>query len=100
MEAFPAGVVVADVGRRPRPGPRLHRHLENLLDRTDVVPAVNQVELHPFFTQPALRDFHATHGITTQAWSPLGGVNRYRPADASDVKNPLQHPTIVELATK
>jgi len=76
------------------------RHLENLFNQTSVVPAVNQVELHPFFTQPALRAFHAANGIATQAWSPLGGVNRYRPADASDVKNPLEHPTIVELAPK
>ena len=76
------------------------RHLENLISQTDVIPAVNQVELHPLFTQHALRDFHAAHGIVTQAWSPLGGVNRYRPADASAVKNPLEHPTIVELAAK
>jgi diketogulonate reductase-like aldo/keto reductase len=76
------------------------RHLESLISQTDVIPAVNQVELHPLFTQSALRDFHAAHGIVTQAWSPLGGVNRYRPADASDVKNPLEHPTIVELAAQ
>jgi diketogulonate reductase-like aldo/keto reductase len=76
------------------------RHLEDLLSRTSVVPAVNQVELHPFFTQQALRDFHAANGIATQAWSPLGGVNRYRPADASNVEDPLEHPTIVELAAK
>jgi diketogulonate reductase-like aldo/keto reductase len=76
------------------------QHLENLMSRTDIGPAVNQVELHPFFTQQALRDFHAANGIVTQAWSPLGGVTRYRPADASDVKNPLEHPTILELAAK
>jgi diketogulonate reductase-like aldo/keto reductase len=76
------------------------RHLENLISRTSVVPAVNQVELHPFFTQQGLRDFHAAQGIVTQAWSPLGGVNRYRPADAHAVQNPLEHPTIVELASK
>jgi diketogulonate reductase-like aldo/keto reductase len=76
------------------------RHLENLLSRTSVVPAVNQVELHPFFSQQALREFHAANGIVTQAWSPLGGINRYRPADASNVQNPLEHPTIVEFAAK
>jgi diketogulonate reductase-like aldo/keto reductase len=76
------------------------QHLENLMSQTDVMPAVNQVELHPFFTQQALRDFHAANGIVTQAWSPLGGVNRYRPADAGAVKNPLEHPTILELAAK
>ena len=39
------------------------------------MPAVNQVELHPFFTQQPLREFHAEHGITTEAWSPLGGIH-------------------------
>jgi diketogulonate reductase-like aldo/keto reductase len=67
---------------------------------TDVVPAVNQVEVHPFFTQPALREFHASHGIGTEAWSPLGGVNVYRPADPNAVKNALEHPTITTLAEK
>ncbi len=76
------------------------QHLESLVSRTDVVPAVNQVELHPFFTQQTLGDLHAASGIVTQAWSPLGGVNRYRPADANAVKNPLEHPTILGLAAK
>ena len=76
------------------------RHLGNLMSRTSVVPAVNQVELHPFFTQQALRDFHAANGIATQAWSPLGGIKRYRPADENNVENPLEHATIVELAEK
>jgi diketogulonate reductase-like aldo/keto reductase len=73
-------------------------HLENLINQTTVVPAVNQVELHPFFIQQPLREFHTAHGIATQAWSPLGGVNVYRPAAPDAVKNPLEHPTIVELA--
>lgn len=47
-------------------------HLRRLFDETDVVPAVNQVELHPGFTQDALRAFHAEHGIVTEAWSPIG----------------------------
>jgi 2,5-diketo-D-gluconate reductase A len=46
-------------------------HLQRLLDETDVVPAVNQIELHPLLQQPQLRDFHAEHGIVTEAWSPL-----------------------------
>jgi diketogulonate reductase-like aldo/keto reductase len=75
-------------------------HLEHLMSQTDVAPMVNQVELHPFFTQQALREFHASNGIVTQAWSPLGGVKRYRPADVDSVQNPLEHPTIVELAAK
>jgi 2,5-diketo-D-gluconate reductase A len=47
-------------------------HLERLLAETDVVPAVNQVELHPIFQQRELRAFHDAHGIRTEAWGPLG----------------------------
>src|SRR5271165_6015252 len=46
--------------------------LERLLEETEVVPAVNQIELHPGFPQDELRAFHAEHGIVTEAWSPLG----------------------------
>jgi 2,5-diketo-D-gluconate reductase A len=46
-------------------------HLSRLLDETDTVPAVNQIELHPWLQQAELRDFHARHGIVTEAWSPL-----------------------------
>jgi diketogulonate reductase-like aldo/keto reductase len=52
------------------------------------VPAVNQVEVHPFFIQRELRAVHARLGIATQAWSPLGGINVYRPADPNAVTNP------------
>lgn len=45
--------------------------LTELIEETGVVPAVNQVELHPYFPQEALRAFHATHGIRTESWSPL-----------------------------
>lgn len=47
-------------------------HLRRIVDETGVVPAVNQVELHPAFQQRALRVVHAEMGIVTQAWSPLG----------------------------
>jgi diketogulonate reductase-like aldo/keto reductase len=47
-------------------------HLTRLLDAADVVPAINQVELHPGFAQESLREFHAQHGIVTESWSPLG----------------------------
>jgi diketogulonate reductase-like aldo/keto reductase len=76
------------------------KHLEELIARTEVVPAVNQVELHPFFTQRELREAHSRLGIVTQSWSPLGGVNVYAAADPNAVKNPLEHPVIVELAAK
>ena len=46
-------------------------HLQRLLDEADVVPAVNQVEVQPYFAQDELRAFHARHGIVTEAWSPL-----------------------------
>ena len=48
------------------------RHLRRLMDETGVVPALNQIELHPRFQQRELREFHARHGIATEAWSPLG----------------------------
>jgi 2,5-diketo-D-gluconate reductase A len=46
-------------------------HLDRLLDETDIVPAVNQVELHPWLQQSAVRAYNAAHGILTEAWSPL-----------------------------
>jgi 2,5-diketo-D-gluconate reductase A len=47
------------------------RLLQELFDETGVAPAVNQVELHPYFPQAELRAFHARHGIVTESWSPL-----------------------------
>ncbi len=46
-------------------------HLQRLLDEAEVVPAINQIELHPWLPQADLRDFHAEHGIATEAWSPI-----------------------------
>lgn len=46
--------------------------LQHVLDEGGVVPAVNQIELHPHLAQAELRAFDATHGIATEAWSPLG----------------------------
>lgn len=45
--------------------------LTRLIDETGVTPAVNQVEMHPYFPQATLRAFHASHGIRTESWSPL-----------------------------
>ncbi|WKK25029.1 aldo/keto reductase [Streptomyces olivoreticuli] len=64
-------------------------HLERLLAETSVVPAVNQIELHPNLAQAELRALHARHGIATEAWSPLG-----------QGKGLLSDPTIVRLADK
>jgi diketogulonate reductase-like aldo/keto reductase len=47
-------------------------HLRRVIDESGTVPAVNQIELHPFFGQVELRGVDAEHGIATEAWSPLG----------------------------
>jgi 2,5-diketo-D-gluconate reductase A len=46
-------------------------HLRRVIDETGTVPAVNQIELHPYLTQREPRDVHAEHDIATEAWSPL-----------------------------
>ncbi|MET4097463.1 aldo/keto reductase [Arthrobacter sp. UYCu712] len=72
-------------------------HLKQLLAATDIVPAVNQVELHPYFSQPDVRAADAEHGITTQAWSPIGGITFY-PGWGEDRKNVMQDPAIAAIA--
>jgi 2,5-diketo-D-gluconate reductase A len=57
-------------------------HLSRLLDVASVVPAVNQVELHPGFTQDELRVLHDKHDIVTESWSPLGRDNGLLEQDA------------------
>ena len=47
-------------------------NLKRIMDETGVVPAVNQIELHPQLPQEELRAFHGEHGIVTESWSPLG----------------------------
>ena len=76
------------------------KHLQDLIARSSVVPAVNQVEVHPYFVQRELREAHTRLGITTQAWSPLGGVNVYMPRDPRAPQNPLADPLIVALAAR
>ena len=70
-------------------------HLEKLLDRATVVPAVNQIEVHPYFAQPEVQAFGAEHGILTQAWSPIGGITFYRD---SGHPSALQDPVIGQIA--
>jgi 2,5-diketo-D-gluconate reductase A len=56
-------------------------HLRRLVDETGVAPAVNQVELHPYFPQTALRAVHDELGVQTESWSPLGrGSDLFRAA--------------------
>ncbi len=71
-------------------------HLATFLPQVETVPAVNQVEVHPYYGQPALRARHDELGIATQAWSPLGGVYVYRPGE--DPKNALQDPVVARIA--
>ncbi|WP_223932993.1 aldo/keto reductase [Arthrobacter sp. StoSoilB5] len=63
-------------------------HLEELMQKAEVVPAVNQIELHPWLQQPRLRTLHEQLGIRTEAWSPLGRGQV------------LADPAIVDLAEK
>ncbi|MFE9168925.1 aldo/keto reductase [Streptomyces kebangsaanensis] len=67
----------------------LPEHLERLTAETSVVPAVNQIELHPHLQQHAAREYHAKQGIATEAWSPLG-----------QGKGLLEVPAIVAIAQK
>lgn len=64
-------------------------HLRKLFLATDIKPALNQVELHPFFPQVELRAFHADHDIATEAWSPLGQGGEL-----------LEQPALVALADR
>lgn len=69
--------------------------LTNLLEQTSVVPAVNQVEVHPYFGQRDVQAANAEHGILTQAWSPMGGITSYR-GDSS--RSTFNDPVIGEIA--
>jgi diketogulonate reductase-like aldo/keto reductase len=70
-------------------------HLTRLLDHASVVPAVNQIEQHPYFAQREVEAFGAQHGILAQAWSPIGGITFYRD---SGHKSALEDPVIGEIA--
>jgi diketogulonate reductase-like aldo/keto reductase len=72
-------------------------HLKQLLDSTDVVPAVNQIELHPYFTQAAVQATDAAHNILTQAWSPIGGITFY-PGWGPERRNVMEDPAIAAIA--
>jgi diketogulonate reductase-like aldo/keto reductase len=64
-------------------------HLKRLIAETSVVPAVDQIELHPHLQQQAAREYHAEQGIATEAWSPLGSG-----------KGLLEVPAVVAIARK
>ena len=70
-------------------------HLTTLLDKTTVVPAVNQIEVHPYFAQRDVQTLDAEHHILTQAWSPIGGITFYRDGQHTST---LQDPVIGGIA--
>ena len=70
-------------------------HLTRLLAATSVVPAVNQIEVHPYFRQPTLLALTAEHDIISQAWSPIGGITFYRDGQHAST---LLDPTLNEIA--
>ena len=70
-------------------------HLRKLHGETEVVPAVNQIEVHPYFRQPALLAADAEHGVLSQAWSPIGGITFYRDGEHTST---LEDPTIAGIA--
>jgi len=72
-------------------------HLRSLLDQSDVIPALNQVELHPYFTQPDVQRADAEHGILDQAWSPIGGITFY-PGWGDERVSVMDDPTIRSIA--
>ncbi|MFF5139217.1 aldo/keto reductase [Streptomyces sp. NPDC013157] len=72
-------------------------HLTTLLDTTSVVPAVNQLEIHPYFQQRAVLDFDTAHGILNQAWSPIGGITFY-PGYGDHRTSVLEDPAVTQIA--
>ncbi|MFE5837469.1 aldo/keto reductase [Arthrobacter sp. NPDC056493] len=73
-------------------------HLDALAARTTVVPAVNQIELHPYFSQPDVQAADAARDILTQAWSPIGGITVYRDL-GENRKSVLGDDTIAAIAS-
>jgi diketogulonate reductase-like aldo/keto reductase len=64
-------------------------HLSELLEQTEVVPAVNQIEVHPYFQQKQLQTLDRERGILTQAWSPIGGITSYRESSRRSFDEPV-----------
>lgn len=72
------------------------RRLDLLLAETAVVPAVNQIEVHPYFRQSELLAYDDERGIVNQAWSPIGGITFYRDGSKGST---LEDPVIGEIAS-
>ena len=72
-------------------------HLRRLLAETATPPAVNQIEVHPYFRQSELLVFDSSHGILNQAWSPIGGITFYRDGAHNST---LENPVIADIAAE
>jgi diketogulonate reductase-like aldo/keto reductase len=72
-------------------------HLSRLRADTSIVPAVNQIEVHPYFQQRVLQRLHDEQGILTQAWSPIGGITSYY---GGGQKTTFDDPTLQEIARR
>ena len=72
--------------------------IDRLMDAATVVPAVNQIELHPYHSQPATQKADAALGIVTQAWSPIGGITFYPGPWGDERRNVMQDDTIAAIA--
>lgn len=70
--------------------------LAAFLPKVQIIPAVNQIELHPYFQQKELQNLHEAHGIHTQAWSPIGGITFYREGGGGTLSDEL----LIEIAQK
>ena len=91
VDAWKALVELREAGKTRSIGVSnfLPEHLDTIIEATGVTPVVNQIELHPRFQQRAARDYHRTHGIVTQSWSPIG-----------QGKQLLEEPSIRRIADK
>jgi diketogulonate reductase-like aldo/keto reductase len=74
------------------------KHVDDLMRTAKVTPAVNQIEVHPFFSQRELVGELQRRGIVPQAWSPIGGINRYTAGQTGD--DPFSNKTIRAIAEK
>lgn len=71
--------------------------LHRVLEVATVTPMVNQIEIHPYFTQHDLQLIDREHHIVNQAWSPLGGITYYRD---SDLPSTLENQVLAEIAAR
>jgi 2,5-diketo-D-gluconate reductase A len=83
IDSWKALIQARDAGKAKSIGVSNFRveDIEHIVAETGVMPTVNQIELHPLLQQEALRDYHQTHGILTESWSPIaqGGELLERP---------------------